>query len=103
LSPDAFSEASLTKKIAMLDPAGSLQRPGPLAGLRARERRGGVREEGRGWKRKWGRAGEGRGHCVPASIPRSASGNRGSISHRFREKTSISVKKSQFCFTFLGL
>jgi len=37
------------QKIAMLDPAGELKAPpGPLAGLRARERRGGVREEGRG-------------------------------------------------------
>ena len=63
-------EASLTQKIAMSDPAGELTAPpGPLAGLRARERRGGVREEeeeGRGGKRKGGRGGEGKETLCPS-------------------------------------
>jgi len=87
--------ASLTKN-AMADPAGQLTAPpGPLTGLILRERRGEVRAEGSGGKGKGGRGGEGRKRRVPASIPRSASDNHGPISHRLREITSISVKKSQ--------
>jgi len=71
LSPDAFSEASLTQKCDVGPRSGAYSAPGPLAGLRARERRGEGREEGRGWKKKGGRGGEGRGRCVPASTPTS--------------------------------
>jgi len=48
---------------------GAYSTPGPLAGLRARERSGGVREEeeeGRGGKRKGGRGGEGKETLCPS-------------------------------------